>query len=123
MKPAHATTDRRSLRLVACLCAFAVWWLGVLAHSPELHAHAHASEHPCSPEHGHADHDHDANGEEHSCAVTLFQHGVENPLGFNFWKLEPAQRVSSVLPVEDAVARQISDLRLSFSQAPPAGRA
>jgi hypothetical protein len=50
-------------RGLALLCALAVWVLGVLGTSAELHGALHA-------EAGHAD---------HTCAITLFSHGLENP--------------------------------------------
>lgn len=50
-----------TLRWVAGICALLVWMLGMLAVSPELHAAIHA----------------DADHADHSCAVTLFSHGVE----------------------------------------------
>ena len=46
---------------MAIFCALIVWMLGLLAVSPELHAAIHA----------------DANHADHSCAITLFGHGVE----------------------------------------------
>jgi hypothetical protein len=50
-----------ALRWVAGFCALLVWMLGLLAVSPELHATIHA----------------DADHADHSCAITLFSHGVE----------------------------------------------
>lgn len=46
---------------MAVFCALAVWMLGALAVSPQLHAALH----------------HDADQSDHTCAVTLFSHGVE----------------------------------------------
>jgi hypothetical protein len=53
--PAPAT------RWVAVCCALAVWMLGLLAASPQLHAALHS----------------EASHQDHTCAVTLFSHGVE----------------------------------------------
>ena len=50
-----------TLRWVAGFCALLIWMLGLLAVSPELHAAIHA----------------DADHADHSCAITLFSHGVE----------------------------------------------
>jgi hypothetical protein len=62
--PAAKTAPKPSpvFRGVAVFCALAVWTLGLLAASPQLHAALH----------------HDADHQDHSCAVTLFSHGVEN---------------------------------------------
>jgi hypothetical protein len=46
---------------MAVFCALAVWMLGLLAVSPQLHAALHG----------------DADQADHTCAVTLFSHGVE----------------------------------------------
>jgi len=47
---------------LALLCAVNVWLVGLLAASPTLHSALHA----------------DANHGEHTCAVTLFSHGIED---------------------------------------------
>lgn len=50
---------------MAAGCALAVWLLGLLAVSPQMHAAMHpAAGHP-----------------NHVCAVTLFSHGAEDSLG------------------------------------------
>lgn len=54
-------------------CAVAVWLLGLLAGSPELHAALH-------PEAGLAG---------HACAVTLFQQGTEDPAPQVFFVTAP----------------------------------
>jgi len=54
-----------AIRWVALFCAVAVWALGLLAVSPQLHAALH----------------NDANHQDHTCAVTLFSHGVEEGAG------------------------------------------
>ena len=51
-----------ALRWVALFCASAVWALGLLAVSPQLHEKLHA----------------DAGHQDHACAVTLFSHGVDD---------------------------------------------
>jgi hypothetical protein len=50
-----------AFRWVAVFCALAVWMLGLLAVSPQLHAALHG----------------EADQPDHTCAVTLFSHGVE----------------------------------------------
>jgi hypothetical protein len=54
-----------AFRWTAVLCALAIWLLGLLTVSPQLHAALHS----------------DANHQDHSCAVTLFSHGVEEGTG------------------------------------------
>ncbi len=56
------TTPAPAHRWVAVYCALMVWVLGLLATSPQLHAALHS----------------DADHQDHTCAVTLFSHGVEN---------------------------------------------
>lgn len=51
----------RAYRWAAVVSVVAVWMLGMLAASPQLHASLHS----------------DADRIDHSCAVTLFSHGVE----------------------------------------------
>ncbi|MCX6950423.1 MAG: hypothetical protein EBT98_01935 [Opitutaceae bacterium] len=48
-------------RWLAALCALAIWLLGLLNASPQLHGSLH----------------HDGNQADHTCAITLFSHGVE----------------------------------------------
>lgn len=51
-------------RWLAVFCALSVWMLGLLAASPQLHAALH----------------NDADQADHTCAVTLFNHGVDTAL-------------------------------------------
>ena len=48
-------------RWLAAFCALAIWLLGLLNVSPQLHAPLH----------------HDCDEANHTCAITLFSHGVE----------------------------------------------
>lgn len=48
-------------RWLAAFCALAIWLLGLLNVSPQLHASLH----------------HDGDQANHTCAITLFSHGVE----------------------------------------------
>lgn len=93
----------RFMRGIAALCALAVWLLGVLAASPDLHGHVHE----------------DAPAPQHACAVTLFQHGAENPLEFTALSLAPVELVVATLAPADAIARPIADLRLHPGRGPP----
>lgn len=101
-----APTALRPLRFtrgIATLCALAVWLLGVLAISPELHGHVHE----------------DAAAPHHECAVTLFQHGAENPLTFSGLSLAPAEFAIATLAPIDAIARPAADVRLQPGRGPP----
>lgn len=93
----------RFTRGIAALCALAVWLVGVLAVSPDLHCHVHE----------------DAPAPQHACAVTLFQHGAENPLEFAALSLAPAELAVATLAPADAIARPIADLRLQPGRGPP----
>lgn len=93
----------RFTRGIAALCALAVWLLGVLAISPQLHGHVHE----------------DAATPHHECAVTLFQHGAENPLTFSGLSLAPADfAVETIAPI-DTIARSAVDVRLHPGRGPP----
>lgn len=62
-----------------------VWLLGILAGSPELHASLHK----------------DAGLADHSCAVTLFNQGAENPAPPAIFVAAPQLAiVATVAPVE-----------------------
>ncbi|MDI1335873.1 MAG: hypothetical protein PSU94_06780 [Lacunisphaera sp.] len=50
---------------MAAVCAALVWLLGLLAVSPPLHASLHS----------------ETNHQDHTCAVTLFGHGVDHSNG------------------------------------------
>jgi hypothetical protein len=66
---AHAASLRTvpvpAFRWTAVICALAVWMMGLLAVSPQLHTALHS----------------EASHLDHTCAVTLFSHGVENAVG------------------------------------------
>lgn len=93
----------RFTRGVAALCAFAVWLLGVLAISPDAHGHVHE----------------DSATPHHECAVTLFQHGAENPLEFTTLSIAPVDHAVAALAPVDEFARAAADLRLQPGRGPP----
>ncbi|MBA3848853.1 MAG: hypothetical protein C0502_02510 [Opitutus sp.] len=93
----------RFTRGIAALCAGAVWLLGVLAISPQLHDHVHE----------------DAAAPHHECAVTLFQHGAENPLAFSRLSVAPAEFAVATLAPTDSIARPAADVRLQPGRGPP----
>lgn len=81
--------------MVAAFCALTVWLLGLFATSAELHDSLH----------------HEAGEADHTCAVTLFRDGAENPAPAAFLPvapvLFPAGEVApaTVVPVADAQVR------------------
>lgn len=111
-----AALPRLPWRALAFGCAVAVWLLGILAYSPQLHARMH----------GHAEHAGDCSHEDgaaspgHTCAVTLFQNGVESPVWAVEVRIEPLPGPALARPCTDAVPRPAADLRLHSGQAPPA---
>lgn len=108
-------------RVVAAGCALAIWLLGILALSPELHArlHGHGAEAERCAHHGHEHHD-DAPATDHTCAVTLFQHGVDDPLSTVLVLAAPSARPVGEIARPGSAPRRAADLRLHFGQAPPA---
>jgi hypothetical protein len=100
--PASARLPRFT-RILAGLCALSVWLLGILAVSPEWHGHVHA----------------DATAAHHECAVTLFQHGVENPTGAVDLSVGPAPVAGSALVLPEYRLRTATDVRLKPGRGPP----
>jgi hypothetical protein len=98
-----AFVPRLTWRLAALAGVLAVCLLGVLGASPELHENVHA----------------DAAAAHHECAVTLFQHGVENPAGATLLAVRPADGVAEALAVAACVAPAPVDRRLAPSCGPP----
>jgi hypothetical protein len=74
-----------AFRWVAAVCAVMVWSLGLLAASPELHARVHR----------------DADHAGHTCAVTLFSQGLDNPVAGAALPLTPNLTVSMVVMPTD----------------------
>jgi hypothetical protein len=72
---------------MALACALAVWLLGLFASSAQLHEALHE----------------DAAHGGHSCAITLFNDGVEDPVCSNGFTVAPA-----VLPLGKIVAVTIA---------------
>ena len=104
MVPSHASARLpRFARILAGLCALSVWLLGALAVSPELHGHVHA----------------DATAAHHECAVTLFQHGVENPAGAVDLTVGPAAAAGTALVLPEFRPRTAADVRLNHGRGPP----
>lgn len=74
-----------------------VWVLGMLAASPELHAWVH----------------HDAEQSGHTCAVTLFSHGLDNPTLGAALRLAPCLIiVAEVAPTEPQRVESAKDWQL-----------
>jgi hypothetical protein len=93
----------RFTRILASLCALSVWLLGVLAVSPELHGHVHS----------------DSMAAHHECAVTLFQHGVENPAGTVDLTVGPAPVAGAALVLPEFRLCTAADVRLNHGRGPP----
>lgn len=74
-RPGHPpdTLPRPILRWAAAFCAVTIWLLGLLAGSPDLHASLHQ----------------DASLAGHSCAITLFHQGAEDPAPQVFFVTAP----------------------------------
>ncbi len=70
-----------ALRWAAVFCALTVWALGLLAVSPHLHAALHS----------------DANHQDHTCAITLFNHGVDDGAAQTAVVIEPLVRLEDVV--------------------------
>jgi hypothetical protein len=90
----------RALRWTAAVCAFAIWALGILAASPDLHGLIHA----------------DAGNPNHSCAVTLLSDGVDDVT---------AQRFSLSAPVLFPIGARVPAVEPILADAPhllPPGR-
>jgi hypothetical protein len=85
-------------RWVAAFCALAVWLLGVFAASSELHGALHA----------------DADHAGHTCAITLFSEGIENPTDCAIVAVAPA-----LFPAGDACAPQAAPLTKTEDRLPP----
>ena len=107
MRPS-ATKDHRpapAFRWAAVLCALTVWVMGLLAASPQLHAALHS----------------EANHQDHTCAITLFSHGVEEVTGPAELTVSPLAALDEV--VAPYVARPVWAPRywLLPGRAPPVG--
>lgn len=95
LKSQTSEKPRPVLRGLAVFCALAVWMLGLLAASPQLHAALHT----------------DADQTDHSCAVTLFSHGCDDGLGAVCLACAPIlfvtceKTVQPALPVADVLHR------------------
>ena len=77
-----------AIRWAAIFCALTIWVLGVLAISPQLHAALHS----------------DADHQDHTCAVTLFNHGVDDGTTQTALAIEP------LVCLEDVVTRPAARL-------------
>ena len=88
---------------MALSCALLVWMLGILGASPDLHALFHP----------------DADHAGHSCAITLFQHGLEDPVAGLDGAMAPPTPVSERLaPVVAAAVASLTE-RLLPACGPP----
>jgi hypothetical protein len=93
----------RIMRGVAAVCALTVWLLGLFAASSQLHVSVHA----------------DAGHAGHSCAITLFSHGLEDSLGCADLVVTPALfPAGEIAPVAIAPLSEMSD-RLPPGRGPP----
>ncbi len=92
-----------ALRWTASFCALAIWLLGVLATSQQLHASVHSE----------ADH------LNHACAVTLFNHGVEAATGGACIAGAPVLFPAGRCFVQPALPVARADNRLPPGRGPP----
>ena len=92
-----------ALRWAAVFCALTVWVLGLLAISPQLHATLHG----------------DSDQQGHTCAITLFNHSVDDGTAQTLVVIGPLVRL------EDAVVQPMDPTvlapryRLLPGHAPP----
>ncbi len=92
-----------AFRWTALFCALAVWGLGLLAASPQLHASLH----------------HDAGQADHECVVTLFSHGVNPDTGVLTNLGAPQLSVAAHYPLAPARPASDAHLRLPPACGPP----
>lgn len=97
LQPAQAPI-KPALRWLAAGCALLVWMLGLLAASPQLHGTVHD----------------DASHAGHSCAITLFSHGVDESLGSIDFVVTPA-----LFPTGEVVALAIEPTTDAHVRLPP----
>jgi len=97
--------SRPAYRWATVFSAAAVWVLGLLAVSPQLHATLHS----------------DAGHIEHSCAVTLFAHGVEIATGGTCAVCAPVLFPAGQCSVQPALPVAEADYRLPPGCGPPLG--
>ena len=87
--------SRPSRTYLAYFCALTIWLLVLLAVNPQLHATLHP----------------DSDHSNHTCAVTLFSHGLENSIGNSCLPSVPLffaagiQLVQRVFPVAEVLYR------------------
>lgn len=92
-----------ALQWTAAFCALAVWVLGLLAANPQLHRTLHG----------------DANHQDHSCAVTLFSHGVEQATGSSQAVCAPVLFPAGDCTVQPALPVAGGDNRFPPGRGPP----
>lgn len=85
------------------MCALTVWLLGVFAVSSDLHGTLH----------------HEAGNLGHTCAVTLFRDGVEDPLPAIILTPAPVLYPTGEVPMVVAVVAAEPDTRLPPGCGPP----
>lgn len=118
--PAMSTHNPSLLaRVTAVLAVGLVLALSLLSVSPELHGWLHGPEGAGE----HADHEAEApvGDSDHSCAVTLFAHGVETLLVFCLLLLARPLARSTVWPAGDEIAAAYPRYWHVPSHAPPLG--
>jgi hypothetical protein len=101
-----ASPDSRpapALRWVALGCALLVWVLGLLAFSPATHGGLHD----------------DAHQPEHTCAITLFSHGVEAATGSIQLACEPVLFAAGESALPRTIPAAEAHYRLPPGRGPP----
>lgn len=101
-KAAHLAASR-ALRGVAAVCALIVWLLGFFAASSQLHGSVH----------------HEADHAGHTCAITFFSAGLDDPLGCTGISVIPALFPVSETPADLASPLPDADGRLPPGCGPP----
>ena len=99
----HPTLAEWSRRLLAAGAAVLVLTLSVLAASPQFHRWLHP----------------DADQPEHECAITLFQHGVTEPLAAISFVVTPLLLVAGLGAFPAGPDLLAPRYRLSPGRAPP----
>ena len=98
----HASLPHAS-RVLAALCALNIWLLGLFAASSHLHE---------------AVHDESATA-GHTCVITLFRDGVEDPLPAIVLVAAPALFPAGEIAPAPAAPASHADVRLPPGRAPP----
>lgn len=87
------------------LCALTVWLLGLAGASSQLHVSLHA----------------DADDAGHACAITLFSHGLDHPLGCADLVVTPALFPAGEIGSLPVILLTDTSDRLPPGRGPPLG--